>query len=69
MYSLSKVMKTLPVGITYASFAGICIIATSVVGVVRLNQIPNNLYYYWPCFHYRRGFIGQFIGSKLMLNS
>ena len=41
MYSLSNVMKILPVGITYASFAGICIIATSVVGVVRFNQIPN----------------------------
>ena len=41
MYSLSNVMKILPVGITYASFAGICIIATSIVGVVRFNQIPN----------------------------
>ena len=34
-------MKSLPVGITYASFAGICIIATSVVGIVKFNQIPN----------------------------
>ena len=34
-------MKTLPVGITYASFAGLCIIATSIVGVFRFNQIPN----------------------------
>ena len=41
MYSLSMVMKTIPVGITYASFAGLCIIATSVVGVVKFNQIPN----------------------------
>ena len=41
MYSLSNVMKTLPVGITYASFAGICIIATSIVGVFRFNQMPN----------------------------
>ena len=41
MYSLSNVMKILPVGITYASFAGICIIATSIVGVIRFNQIPN----------------------------
>lgn len=41
MYSLSNVMKTIPVGITYASFAGICIIATTIVGVVRFNQIPN----------------------------
>ena len=41
MHSLSNVMKTIPVGITYASFAGICIIATTIVGVVRFNQIPN----------------------------
>ena len=41
MYTLSLVMKTIPVGITYASFAGLCIIATSVVGVVKFNQIPN----------------------------
>ena len=41
MYSLSNVMKTLPVGITYASFAGICIIATSIMGIIRFNQMPN----------------------------
>ena len=41
MYSLSNVMKTLPVGTTYASFAGLCIIATSFVGFVRFNQLPN----------------------------
>ncbi|MGY8789934.1 MAG: DMT family transporter [Pseudomonadales bacterium] len=41
MFCLSQVMKSLPVGITYASFAGICIVATSVVGVVKFNQIPN----------------------------
>ncbi len=41
MYSLSVVMKLLPVGITYASFAGLCIIATSVAGYLRFNQIPN----------------------------
>ena len=28
MFCLSQVMKSLPVGITYASFAGICIVAT-----------------------------------------
>ncbi len=33
MFTLSLVMKTIPVGITYASFAGLCIIAT--------NQIPD----------------------------
>ena len=28
-------------GITYASFAGLTIIATVAVGVIRFNQIPN----------------------------
>ena len=41
MYTLSLVMKTIPVGITYASFAGLCIIATVLVGVFKFNQIPN----------------------------
>ena len=41
MYSLSQVMKSIPVGITYASFAGLCIIATSAIGIIRFNQIPN----------------------------
>ena len=41
MYALSLVMKIIPVGITYASFAGLCIIATSLVGIVKFNQIPN----------------------------
>ena len=41
MYCLSHVMKNIPVGITYASFAGLTIIATAVVGVVKFNQIPN----------------------------
>ena len=41
MYALSLVMKTIPVGITYASFAGLCIIGTSVVGVIKFNQIPD----------------------------
>ena len=41
MYSLSNVMKILPVGITYASFAGLCIIATMSIGIIKFNQIPN----------------------------
>ena len=41
MYGLSNVMKVIPIGITYASFAGLCIMATTVVGVVRYNQLPN----------------------------
>jgi|TARA_X000001036_G_C20566354_1_gene760748 small multidrug resistance pump len=41
MYALSLVMKTIPVGVTYASFAGLCIIATSFVGIYKFNQIPD----------------------------
>jgi len=41
MFTLSLVMKIIPVGITYASFAGLCIIATVLVGVFKFNQIPN----------------------------
>ena len=39
MFTLSIVMKTIPVGITYASFAGLCIIATTIVGVYKFNQM------------------------------
>tara|TARA_B100000780_G_C21049253_1_gene421297 strand:+ start:578 stop:904 length:327 start_codon:yes stop_codon:yes gene_type:complete len=41
MYALSMVMKNIPMGVTYASFAGLAIIATVVVGVIKYNQIPN----------------------------
>ncbi len=41
MYALSMVMKNIPMGITYASFAGLTIIATVVVGIIKFNQIPN----------------------------
>jgi len=41
MYCLSQVMKILPVSITYASFAGLCIILTAIVGIFKFNQTPN----------------------------
>ena len=41
MYALSLVMKNIPMGITYASFAGLTIIATVIVGVIRFDQVPN----------------------------
>ena len=41
MYALSIVMKTIPIGITYASFAGLTILATVVVGIIKYNQFPN----------------------------
>ena len=43
MFTLSLVMKIIPVGITYASFAGLCIIATTFVGIYKFNQIPDFL--------------------------
>ena len=41
MFTLSIVMKTVPVGITYASFAGLCIIATTIVGIYKFHQMPD----------------------------
>ena len=41
MFTLSLVMKSIPVGITYASFAGLCIIATTIVGIYKFNQMPD----------------------------
>ena len=41
MYFLSHVMKDIPVGVTYASFAGLTIITTATVGVIKFSQIPN----------------------------
>ena len=41
MFTLSLVMKIIPVGITYASFAGLCIVATVLVGVFKFNKTPN----------------------------
>ena len=41
MFTLSLVMKVIPVGTTYASFAGLCIIATTAVGMYKFNQIPD----------------------------
>ena len=41
MYLLSQVMKFLPVGITYATFAGLCIIGTCFVGIIKFSQIPS----------------------------
>ena len=41
MYALSIVMKNIPVGVTYASFAGLCIIATTIVGIYKFTQMPD----------------------------
>ena len=41
MLCLSLAMRSLPVGVTYASFAGVCIVGTSLVGAVKFNQVPS----------------------------
>ena len=41
MYTLSIVMKSIPVNVTYASFAGLCIIATTLVGIYKFSQMPD----------------------------
>ena len=41
MYFLSQVMKSITAGYTYAIFAGFCIIATTIIGIIRFNQWPN----------------------------
>lgn len=41
MYCLSQVMKTIAAGYTYATFAGLCIIGTTILGILRFNQWPN----------------------------
>ncbi len=41
MFTLSLVMKTIPVGVTYASFAGLCIVATIIIGIIKFNQMPD----------------------------
>ena len=41
MYCLSQVMKSISAGYTYAIFAGLCIVATTILGIIRFNQWPN----------------------------
>tara|TARA_B100001175_G_C19057360_1_gene424915 strand:+ start:331 stop:525 length:195 start_codon:yes stop_codon:yes gene_type:complete len=45
MFSLSHAMKTFLAGITYATFAGLCIIATTLIDIFKFNQLPKYLSY------------------------
>ena len=58
MYCLSQVMKTISAGYTYATFAGLCIIATIILGIIRFNQ--------WPNFYAFTGLIFIIIGVILV---
>ena len=41
MFLMSHAMKILPVGITYATWSGVGIVAITLVGVIKYKQIPN----------------------------
>ena len=41
MYFMSHAMKILPVGITYATWSGVGIVALTLIGIIRYKEIPN----------------------------
>ena len=41
LYLMSHTMKFIPVGIVYASWAGLGIVGITIIAVIKYNQIPN----------------------------
>jgi len=41
LFLMSHSMKLIPVGIVYASWAGLGIVAITIIGVLKYKQIPN----------------------------
>jgi len=41
MFFMSHVMKILPVGITYATWSGVGIVALTLIGIIKYKQVPN----------------------------
>ena len=41
MFLMSHVMKILPIGITYATWSGIGIVALTLIGIIKYKQVPN----------------------------
>ena len=41
LYLMSHSMKFIPVGIVYASWAGLGIVAITIIAVLKYNQMPN----------------------------
>ena len=41
LFLMSHSMKLIPVGIVYATWAGLGIVAIAVIAVIKYNQIPN----------------------------
>ena len=40
-YLMSHVMKIVPVGITYATWSGLGIVAITIIGIIKYKQVPN----------------------------
>ena len=41
MFFMSHAMKILPIGITYATWSGVGIVALTLIGIIKYKQIPN----------------------------
>jgi len=41
LYLISHAMKVLPVGIVYASWAGLGIVGITIIASIKYNQMPN----------------------------
>jgi len=41
MFLMSHVLKVVPVGITYATWSGLGIVAITIIGVIKYKQVPN----------------------------
>ena len=41
IFCLSKAMTIIPVGFTYATYGGLTIIAVTLFGIIKYNQLPN----------------------------
>ena len=41
LFLMSHTMKIIPVGIVYATWAGLGIVAITIIAVIKYNQVPN----------------------------
>ena len=41
LFFLSKAMNLIPVGFSYATYGGLTIVAVTLFGVIKYNQLPN----------------------------
>jgi len=41
MFFMSHVMRVLPVGITYATWSGVGIVALTLIGIIKYKEVPN----------------------------